>query len=120
VIHTKTKVPQKRDFVYGWVSKYQGNEFPYTILKRLFTNAKIFLNNFINIYSLNVDSDRFYDPDLTTFFLSVITFSSFKKNYESAETVMNKAFQLVRKKIFFNCMIIHHMKISKRNTSQMA
>lgn len=25
---TKTKVPQKRDFVYGWVSKYREINFP--------------------------------------------------------------------------------------------
>jgi hypothetical protein len=39
-----------RDFVYGWVSKYQEINFPYTILKNLLSNAKIFLNNFINIF----------------------------------------------------------------------
>lgn len=51
----KTKVPQKRDFVYGWVSKYREIKFPYTILLNLSTTSKNFLNNFINIFIRIVD-----------------------------------------------------------------
>jgi hypothetical protein len=45
----KTKVSQKRDFIYGWVSKYREINFPITILKILLDDSIIFVNNFIHI-----------------------------------------------------------------------
>jgi len=54
----KTKVSQKRDFVYGWVSKYREIKFPYTILLNVSSTSKIFLNNFINIFMRIVDYRR--------------------------------------------------------------
>jgi hypothetical protein len=45
----KTKVSQKRDFIYGWVSKYREINFPTTILKILLDDSILFVNNFINI-----------------------------------------------------------------------
>jgi hypothetical protein len=42
VMKHNTKVPQKRDFVYGWVSKYREIQFPHTILLNLSAPSKIF------------------------------------------------------------------------------
>jgi hypothetical protein len=49
----KTKVSQKRDFIYGWVSKYREINFPTTILKILLDDSILFVNNFINILESN-------------------------------------------------------------------
>ena len=41
-------------YIDGLVST--GNQIPYTILKRIFANIKIFPKNFINIFILPVDN----------------------------------------------------------------
>jgi hypothetical protein len=42
----KTKVSQKRDFIYGWVSKYREINFPTTILKIVLHDANIICKQF--------------------------------------------------------------------------
>jgi hypothetical protein len=43
-------------YIDGLVST--GNQIPYTILKRIFANIKLFPKNFINIFYVAVDNRR--------------------------------------------------------------
>ena len=54
-IIAKEKSRWKAGLLYGWVSKYREIKFPYTILKIISSNKKLFVKNFIHIFLLRVN-----------------------------------------------------------------
>jgi hypothetical protein len=52
---SKEKSRWKAGLIYGWVSKYRETKFPYTILKIISSNKKLFVKNFIHIFLFRVN-----------------------------------------------------------------
>ena len=82
-----------------------GNKFPYTILKNLLPNAKIFLNNFINILAADVDCVVFLHSFLLDVFVCFSIAFLLSLKHIRAETLMDNGFHQVATIIFFHGMI---------------
>jgi hypothetical protein len=91
-------------YIDGLVST--GNQIPYTILKRIFANIKLFPKNFINIFFIAVDNggsffclQQFFASFVLIYFFKII----FTKKNKTAESI---DFTIVSKECISTSMLM--------------